>query len=117
MSAEERNISRANVFCEEDEITYRCAIQSDTDYLHLTWNVTLPGHEPLSIRHEDISTLNIQQMYDLNIVSTLTQYILGEYIESTIVLIVEKDTYFLDCEIGIFESETASLSANRLSKT
>lgn len=70
----------------------------------------------MTITHENTSTLNIPQMYDKikNITSTLTSYILGEYIESTIVLTAVKEITSVECIIGVFESGTLQLSDNSL---
>ncbi len=54
----ERNITRPNIDCPGDTLSYNCSVVMNTDRVDLTWIITLPGQIPISITYDDTSVLN-----------------------------------------------------------
>ena len=64
---------------------------SNSESVHLYWNVTFPGLMPISIFYYDNSNVNIMDYWPMNISSILLDYRRGEYIEAMIVLTVHQN--------------------------
>ena len=86
-----QNSVRQGIDCPGDTVSYNCSILSNSENVHLYWNVTFPGLMPISIFYYDTSNVNIMDYWPMNISSILLDYRRGEYIESIIVLTVLKN--------------------------
>ena len=84
----ERNVSREDIECPGDTISYVCSVQSNSETVQLSWMVTFPGQEAITMSYINDSYLNVVVLLDVNVTTTLTQYIMDEFIESEIVLTV-----------------------------
>ena len=84
----EQNTLREDIDCPGDTVSYNCSILSNSENVHLYWNVTFPGLMPISIFYDNTSNVNIMDYWPMNISSILLDYRRGEYIESIIVLTV-----------------------------
>ena len=59
--------------------------------MHLTWHISIPDLSPLNITYDGTSTINVINVLDFNISTTLTMYRPDMYIESTIFLTLLKN--------------------------
>ena len=85
----ETNFSRGDINCPGDTISYKCSVLSNSKTIELTWRVTLPGMMPIDITYDSMSILNtVDTDLGYNITTTLTDFTVDEYIESTIVFTV-----------------------------
>ena len=84
--------------CPGDTITYNCSIDTNTEYLSLTWTVNLPGQTPINVTYEAMPPLSLGDVNQLldrsistslvelsegNIQSTITFVVLGSYMNGT----------------------------------
>ena len=83
-----RYAAREGIDCPGDTVYYNCSILSNSENVHLYWNVTFPGLMPISIFYDNTSNVNIMDYWSMNISSILLDYRSEEYIESIIVLTV-----------------------------
>ena len=84
----ERNITRPNIDCPGDTLSYNCSVVMNTDRVDLTWIITLPGQIPISITYDNTSVLDDLDYLDESVITTLTEYRSDEYIESIATIIV-----------------------------
>ena len=87
----ERNVSRMDIDCPGDTISYNCSIQSNSETVQLTWRVTLPGQMPVDLTYDNTSNVNTVDNLGFNIITTLTNFTRDEFIESIIVFTVLRD--------------------------
>ena len=92
----ERDVSRMDIECPGDMITYRCSVMSNSETVQLTWRVTLPGQMPVSTTYDNTSNLNTVDNLGMNITTTLEEFRSDEYIESTIVLTILEDVFLIN---------------------
>ena len=116
----QRNNSRPDIECPGDTISYNCSIVSNAIYLRLTWVVTFPGLSPITLTYGADSTLDVKDLLDMNISTTLTEFRASEYIESVIELTVfrgiEMNTTLLECSIAGYGSVSEEISFNTSGK-
>ena len=92
MTLAERNFFRDDINCPGDTILYRCSIASNSETVQLTWLVTLPGMVPVNITYDNTSIPNtVDTAFGNNITTTLTNYTVDLYTESTIMFTVLRD--------------------------
>ena len=92
MTLAERNFFRDDINCPGDTIFYRCFIASNSETVQLTWRVTLPGMMPVNITYDNTSIPNtVNTVLGNNITTTLTNFTVDLYIESTIMFTVLRD--------------------------
>ena len=70
--------------CPGDINVYNCSIQSNSESVQLTWRVTFPGEEPVSLEYNSTSLLNSLDNISMNITSRLTNFVESQYIESVL---------------------------------
>ena len=99
MAPLQRIVSREDIDCPGDTISYNCSIQSNSETVQLTWRVTLPGQMPIDITYDNTSNLNTVDNLGFSITTTLTTYTRDEYIESTIVFTVLRDVVMNGTEL------------------
>ena len=120
MNLLERNTVRSDIDCPGDTISYNCSILSNSETVHLIWNVEFPGLMPISIAYDNTSVLNNLDNLAMNINTTLSNYIDNEYIESIIVLTVLRNVIMnrtrLVCGIGDLENTITSVIVNTSGK-
>lgn len=95
--------------CPGEPIVYNCSIQSNTEDLHLTWHITIPGMILIDITYDNTSNLDRINSHELNISSTLTRYG-GEFIESIIILTVlnNLNSYQVELNCSIADLDNAT---------
>lgn len=88
-----QSVPRPAFDCPGEVISYNCSILSNSENVHLIWQVTVPGQMPVNITYNRSSTSDINKTDMLNtyISSSLNRYVSNEYIESTLELIVQVD--------------------------
>ena len=82
----QRNISRAEMNCPGDIISYQCSIFTNSEFPSLTWTVTLPGKMPLMITYNKNHTLhnvNVNSLMNF-ITSTLVAFTNDTFINSVL---------------------------------
>ena len=117
----ERIVSRDDIECPGDIIPYNCSILSNSESVHLTWNITLPG-SLLNITY--YGGLEFDNGSDLNsyISTSLTGFMSDEYIHSTLTIrvdpniIPDTDQIMLNCSIGDLGFDISSVDINTSSK-
>lgn len=84
--------------------------------MHLTWRVILPGHIPINITYDNTSDNNSVDNLNSVIITSLTEYISNEYIESTLILTLQANVSTnqtkLDCLIKGLGNESAVVFVN-----
>ena len=117
----ERNVSREDIECPGDTISYRCSVQSNSETVQLSWMVTFPGQEAITMSYIDNSYLNSVVLLDVNVSTTLTQYIMDEFIESEIVLTVLQNISMngtlLECRSEDLASKNLTVFVNTSGKS
>ena len=115
LAALERNVSRLDIECPGDMISYTCSVMSNSEMVQLTWHVTLPGGMTANITYDNTSILNTVDDIGINnsIYTTLTSYTSDEYIESTIVFTVLAN---VDLNVTLLEciSEDVALQSDTI---
>ncbi len=84
MSLELTSTGEKSIDCFGDIISYSCSIFSNSETLHLTWCVTLPGHLPINISYDMMSDLDTIEYFPHDIKAVLTEYRRDMYIQSNI---------------------------------
>lgn len=96
-------MSQFDIDCPGDFISYNCSIQSNSETLHLTWRVTVPGFMPVNITYDEFSNELEEENLNGFITTALLEYISDEYIESTLSLTIN-DNFTTDA-INLIELE------------
>ena len=105
-----RNVSRLDIECPGDTISYICSVMSNSEMVQLTWRVTLPGGMTANVTYDNTSILNTVDDIGIHyIVTILTGYTSGEYIESTIVFTVLAD---VDLNVTMLECISEDLDSD-----
>lgn len=117
-----RTVSRGDIDCPGDTISYNCSIQSNGN-VHLTWHVTLPGLMPANITYDNSSEPNIEEiLHPFPFITTvLREYRSGEHILlSTLTLTVQNDVptdgTTLACYIGQLSHDSVIVIVNTSGK-
>ena len=112
ISPPQRNRSSAIIDCPGDTISFNCSIQSNSEAVHLSWRVTLPGLMPTNITYDNSSELNHEHvLHPFQFITTvLTEYGSDEYVKSTLTLEV-RSTFLanltsLECFIGSLANDS-----------
>ena len=102
-----------------DTISYTCSILSNSERVHLTWSVTLPGSMPVTITYDNTSILNNMDNLAMGVNTVLTTYRNDEYIESLIVFTILRNTVLnetiLECSISDLDSREVTVFVNSIS--
>ena len=67
---------------------FNCSIQSNSEYIYLTWEIAFPGESPVEFTFDNSSTQNVMMDYGVGISAVFTDYTIDEYIESNMVVTV-----------------------------
>ena len=106
----ERNVSRLDIECPGDTISYICSVMSNSERVQLTWRVTLPGGMTANIIYDNTSIINTMVDIGINsIATTLISYTRNENIESTIVFTVLAD---VDLNVTMLECISEDLGSD-----
>ena len=82
---------RELIDCPDDVISYQCKVESNHDELHLTWNITTPGSQPMTIQYNRNSDKLTSTQLGVGITSYLSEYNPTEgYIKSFLVINLKK---------------------------
>ena len=110
MTLAERNFFRDDINCPGDTILYRCSIASNSETVQLTWLVTLPGMVPVNITYDNTSIPNtVDTTFGNNITTTLTNFTVDLYTESTIMFTVLRDVVMNGTMLECISGELAAL--------
>ena len=113
-----RVVSRTDIECPGDIIPYNCSIQSNSETIHLTWRVSIPGLSPINITYSNTT----------NAVTNLTGYITSsvmgfrsdEFIYSSLEVTVQPEIpteqIVLECLIDDLGNATTVVFVNISSK-
>ena len=104
-----------NILCPGDIIPYNCSIQSNSETVHLTWSVTIPGEIPVNITYFNIS----DDIANLNsfITTIVTAFRRDELIHSTLaVSVTSVKELMLECSIGQLGNDTTIVFINTSGK-
>ena len=99
-------------------ISYDCSIVSNSETLHLTWRVTLPGDMPSNTTYENSSEPNsVRLLHPFGFITTvLTEYKIDEYIASTLILEVQPtfpaNLTILECFIETLANDSIDIVLN-----
>ncbi len=111
-------MSRNDIECPGDIVSYNCSIQSNSEMVHLTWHVTLPGQMPVNITYYGMSYNRT------NLSSYISTYLTGfrsdEFIHSTLEVTVHPDIptdqIILQCSIDNLANDTTIVLINTSSE-
>lgn len=116
LSLLQRNVSRQDIDCPGDVISYNCSIVSNSENVHLTWRVTLPGDMPFNVTYDRFSTINSIGSIDNVLQTTLTRFISDTYIESMLEFVLSSNIALnqtkLECLIEELDSSTVIVFVN-----
>ena len=115
----ERNVSRNDIECPGDMILFNCSVQSNSENVQLTWEVTFPDQTTLNITYYNASGITVHDL-GLGSSTSLTEYIEDHYIESTITFTVIQTVQLngsqLECRSSDLDSETLDVPVNTSSE-
>ena len=110
------NMVSSDIDCPGDTLTYNCSIESNSETLHLTWNITFPEEIPIDFTFNSTSILFTWYDWDIGVRAVLTGYSDQEYVNSTIIFTLMNNITLngteLECSITDLGSETAILYTN-----
>ena len=112
---------KTEIECPGDTISYNCSIQSNSEALHLTWQVVLPEQSSINITHYENTSI-IRDLNNLSsfINTTLTEFNSDQYIESILVLTVVANVPInqtqLNCIIDNIGNDTVQVFVNKSGK-
>jgi hypothetical protein len=113
----ERNNFREDIECAGDTITYNCSILSNSEDVVLMWFVTIPGMETLNVTYDKTSVFDIVNYLANNITTIITDFVDGDYIESSIILTVldspNMNGTLVECASLDLDSEPIVVSINK----
>ena len=116
MNLLERNTARLDIDCPGDTKIYNCSIHSNSEMVHLVWNIILPDFMPLTIIYDNTSILNKIDSLDISFLTMVTNYNSGEYIESIIFFNVlgniTRSGTLLECSISDLDTESLTIFEN-----
>ncbi len=107
----EKNVSREDIDCPNDVITYNCSIQTNSENIFLLWEFTFPnGMQPQRVMYNSSSTLQLPTtLVGMGFQVRLTDYVLDKYIESvvevTLIMDVDVNRIVLGCSTDIADAE------------
>ena len=109
-------MSRSDIECPGDSISYKCIIQSNSETIHLIWRVTVPGQMPINITYDSsFNTTNRENVLNHFVLSSLTLFD-AENVESTIEFTVPLNVSLnqtaLECFIEGLGSEIDMINVN-----
>lgn len=115
------NMSNANIECPGDIIPYTCSIRSNSETIHLTWLVMIPGFVPINITYDHSSEINREHMLNDFITAVLTEHMENEYVKSTLSLALQENISLnqtkLQCSIEGLGYDTVNVFLNSSSGT
>ncbi len=116
MNLLERNTAKLDIDCPGDTIIYNCSIHSNSEMVHLVWNIILPDFMPLTVIYDNTSILNKIDSLDISFMTMVTNYNSDEYIESIIFFTVlgniTRSGTLLECSISDLDTESLTIFEN-----
>ena len=111
----ERIVSRSDIECPGDIIPYNCSIQSNSETVHLTWRVILPGQMPINITLYPNVTIDGVN-FNSYIAASITGFRSDEFIHSTLEVTVQPDIstdqIMLECSIEDLGNDSVTVLIN-----
>ena len=115
-----RNVSRSDIECPGDTISYRCTVQSNSEMVQLSWMVTFPGEETITMLYTNDSEWNVVVYFDMHFTTVLTEYTIDELIvselELTVLQNVSMNGTVLECTSEDLGSENDTVYVNTSGK-
>ena len=103
-----RSSSGPDIDCPGDTISFSCSIQSNSETIHLTWQVNITGQMPVNITYD---AANTEETVLNDFITTSLNNISSGYLESTLVFTVQPSisqvTIMLECFIEGLGNESA----------
>ena len=100
-----RNVSRLDIVCPGDMIPYRCDVHTNSETLQLTWQVTFPEQDTITIVYTNDSDWSSMDVTNMSIITTLVPYRNDEFISSELTLIIIRNSSMNGTIIGCISSE------------
>ena len=115
LNIHERTTLRPDIDCPGDTISFNCSIESNSESVELTWEITSPDElVPMSIIYNDTSLLNNRDQLDIYIDATLTKYMRHQSIESLITFTILKNISINGTELQCSSSDLESAAVKVL---
>lgn len=99
------------ILCPRAILQYNCSFYTAVDSLTITWYITFPGRQTVTVSYDQDSTVNIVQTFS-GIESRLSRYFENEYVESVISLEVLTNLN-VQCVVNDFPAVDANSSVFR----
>lgn len=108
----------SDIECPGDSISYRCSIQSNSEYIELTWQILFPNGNSVNITYNSTSTTNqLESLGHSNITTVLSNYIPGVYAESILTLTVDMNGTEIECSSSELDSFSVKVYFNTSGET
>ena len=108
----------SDIDCPGDTLTYNCSIESNSETLHLTWNITFPEEMPIYFTFNSTSILFTRYDWNIGVSAFLTRYSDQEYVESIVTFTLLDNVTLngtkLECRIADLDNEVIAVSLNTL---
>ncbi len=105
-----RNVSRSDIDCIGDTVSYSCTVLSNSESLHLFWLITFPGLMSINFTYNDSSILNVTHTLPFDLRTTLSKYRRDEVIESILIISVVRNMTMngtlLECQFEDINNKT-----------
>ena len=110
------NVSRMDIMCPGDMISYRCSVYSNSENVQLMWLVTLPQENSVMILYNNLSDVNSVNHLSVGITSKLTQFTNDQFITSELELSVlrgvSRNGTLIECTSEGLDSESQVVFVN-----
>ena len=111
----DRIVMRNDIECPGDIVPYNCSIESNSETIHLTWSVSVPGEMPVNITYSNATFGNITSLNSY-ITTSVTGFRRDQFVHSVLEVLVEPgiptNQITLECSIGDIGNDTKSVLIN-----
>ena len=104
----ERTALRDDLDCPGDIIPYDCSFSSNSETLHLTWQVIIPGQAPINITYDGSENLHQATRLNSFVSTSLTRFTSDEFISSTLHIMVDSSTNMIELQCSMDEDHNTS---------
>ena len=113
----DRNVSRSDIECPGDTLSYQCSIQSNSESVRLNWQIFFPGENSVNITYDNSSMANQLHFLGRGITTVLSRYIADVLVESILMLTVLRDVdimngTIIECSSGDLDSLMINVYVN-----
>ncbi len=110
----ERVVSRDDIECPGDIIPYNCSILSNSETVHLTWHVTLPGQTPINITFFNFTnnTVTLNSYISTHLTGFRSDEFIYSSLEVSVLPDIPTDHISLECSIDNLGYDTTIVRIN-----